>query len=285
LENDMKPMQVAKAALKTIWTHKALWVFGFFVAAAGAGGAGRASGGGKSLNGLPSQGLPSWLWIAIAAAGVIGVVGLVIHAICDAALIDGVRRSRAAEPVTVSQGFRSGVANFGRLVRVKLIGLSAMLACVLVVAMPAALRLMGILPTWAMAVLMIPLVLLAVPVLLSIFFLNVYALRIAVLETKGARVSYGEARRYLSGRILDSLKLLIVNFLGQAGGTAIAAMALLPGVLAGGLVYLAAGLIPALVVGGLVALPLLVTVMGAMGAFQSAVWTVGYLEGRAEEAA
>ncbi len=36
MENDIKPIDVAKAALKTTWANKALWVFGFFVAAAGA---------------------------------------------------------------------------------------------------------------------------------------------------------------------------------------------------------------------------------------------------------
>lgn len=281
----MKPTQVARAALRTIWTHKSLWVFGFFVAAAGAGGAGRAGGSRKPPTGLSlPEGLPSWVWGVVAAAAVLALIGIVIHAVCDAALIDGVRRSRAAEPVSVGQGIRAGLANFGRLVRVKVIAIAAMLGCALVVAVPTGLHFLDALPTWAWATLTVVLALIAVPVLLSVFFLNTYALRIAVLETKGARQSYGEARRYLSGRIQDSLQLLVVNFLGQAGGSVIAALGLIPAVIVGGLVYLSVGLVPALIVGGIVALPLLVTVMGAMGAFGSAVWTVGYLEGRAEEA-
>lgn len=281
----MKPMEVAREALKTIWTHKSMWLFGFFVAAAGAGGAGRAGGKVGPPSGLPAQDMPSWVFALIAVALVLGVVGMLLHVISDAALIDGVRRSRATQPVTIAEGFRSGFANFGRMVRVKLIGLGLGLGCAVVLAVPAVLRLTGLIPTWAMVVLLVPLIVVAVPVVLSIFFLNAYALRIAMLESKGAVVAYGEARRYLSGRILDSVQLLIVSFLGQIGGGMIMGLALLPAAMIGGLVYLAAGLVPALVAGGVIAVPLLATVLGATGAFQSAVWTVGYLEGRAEELA
>src|SRR5437868_3891780 len=104
----MEPLEVAKSALKTIWTHKALWVFGFFVAAAGGTGAARGGGAKPHLPGvLASHHLPPWVFGLIAVGLVLGVAGLVFHVICDAALMDGVRRSRASEPVTVRLGLRA----------------------------------------------------------------------------------------------------------------------------------------------------------------------------------
>jgi hypothetical protein len=50
-------------------------------------------------------------------------------------------------------------------------------------------------------------------------------------------------------------------------------------------IYFLAGLVPAVIAGGVLAVPFVTAVVGATGAFQSALWTVAYLDGRAQEAA
>lgn len=92
-------------------------------------------------------------------------------------------------------------------------------------------------------------------------------------------------RRYLSGRVLESLKLLVVGFVGQGCGAAVAAVGLLPAAVVGAALYFFVGLIPALVAAGVLAIPVVVAAAGATGAFRSAVWTLGYLQGRAVEVA
>jgi hypothetical protein len=282
----MEPLKVAKSALQTIWTHKTLWVFGFFVAAAGGGGATRGTGTGKPHLALEgSHGLPGWVFGLIAVGVVLAVVGLLIHVVCDAALIDGVRRSRAAEPVTFGLGVRAGVSTFWRLLRVKALAFAAFLLAAVVLAAPAGLRLLGVLPTAATVALSVVLAVIAVPALLSLVFMSNYASRICALEGKGAVQSFREARNFVSGRVRDSLVLLLLNFAGQVAGAAVGLVVVLPAAAIGVAVYFLAGLVPALITGGVLAVPFVTAVVGATGAFQSALWTVAYLEGRAQEAA
>ncbi len=281
----MKPMQVATAALKTTWNHKSLWAFGVFVGAAGAGGAGRAAHGKQHVEGSGRPACRAGCRSSSVLAVVIGVLMVIVHAVCEIALIDGVRRSRLAQPVTFGQGVSAARGSVWRLIRVKLLGTAAIVVAALVVAVPAGLHAFGLLAQTPMLIALVPLVLAAVPVLLSIFFINTYALRICVLESKNALASFREARQYLSGRVLDSLNLTIIAALGSAGSFALTLVAVLPAAALGGLAYLAFGLIPAVVIAGLIALPLVTLIVGATGTFGSAVWTIGYLEGRAEEAA
>jgi hypothetical protein len=283
----MEPLRVAKSALQTIWTHKTLWVFGFFVAAAGAGGGARGTGRVKPHVALEdTHGIPGWV-LGLAAVGLgLAVVGLLIHVVCDAALIDGVRRSRAAEPVTFGVGVRAGLSSFGRLFRVKALAIAAALGVGgLVLGIPAGLRWLDVLPKAATIGVIVVLLVLAVPVLLSVVFMSNYAARICALEGKGAVQSFREARDFLSGRVRDSLVLLLLNFAGQVAGAAVGLVVVLPAAAIGGAVYFLAGLIPAVIVGAVLAAPFVTAVVGATGAFVSALWTVAYLDGRAQEAA
>jgi hypothetical protein len=282
----MEPLKVAKSALQTIWTHKTLWVFGFFVGAASGGGATRASGTGKPHLALEgSHGIPGWVLGLVAAGVILAVVGLLIHVVCDAALIDGVRRSRANEPVTFGLGVRAGLSAFGRLLRVKVIAFAAFLLGAAVLAVPAGLRVLGGLPTAATVALTVVLAVIAVPAFLSLVFVSNYAARICMLEGKGAVQSFREAVDFLSGRVRDSLVLLLLNFAGQVAGAAAGLVVVLPAAAVGLVAYFVAGLVPAVILGGVLAAPFVTAVVGATGAFNSTLWTVAYLDGRAQEAA
>jgi hypothetical protein len=286
MENAMEPVKIAKSAVHTIWTHKSLWLFGFFVAAGAGTGATRGTGVGKpplSIEGAHAT--PAWVFALIAVGVVLALVGLLVNVVSDAALIDGVRRSRASEPVTVRRGFHAGWASFGRLLRLKALVLAMYLGASLLLATPAGLHLLGAVPKVAMEVATLVLALAAVPVLLTLLLASKYAVRICALEGKGAVQSLGEARGFLSGRIRDSLQLLLVTVGGQLAGAAAGLVVALPAAAIGVAVYFLAGLLPAVIIGGVLAVPFITAIIGATGAFQSATWTLAYLEGRAQETA
>jgi hypothetical protein len=275
----MNPVEVAKDAFKTIWSHKALWVFGLFVASGG-GGAGSSS---QRSGSGGSGAMPTWVLLLVAAGILLGLLSLVMHVVSEAALIDGVRRSRADEPIRVKHGFRFGLSQFGRVLRVKLMLVLPVLLGIAALATPALLVALKWTPLWVGIAATVPLVLVSVPFFLTLYFSYLYALRIAVFEEKGARVSFAEARRYLSGRVLESVKLLVVSFFAQLLGGTAGLLFLLPAALVGGLVYWISGaILPAVIAGGLLAVPVAVVVAGALGAFGSAIWTVGYLDSRAK---
>jgi hypothetical protein len=273
----MDPIKVGKDAFKNLWTHKSLWFFGLFLGAGG-GGAGASPQSGHGGN----QALPAWLIPVLVAAVVAAFGGLFMHVVSEAALIEGVRRNRAGTPLRIGAGMRVGMHHFWRVLGVKLLlalglGLSGLL-----LAVPAVLGALGLVPLWLGVAVTVPLLFLAVPWFLTLYFVYVYALRIAVLDERGARVAIREARVYLRGRVLDSLKLLLVSFVGQMGGAAVAAALILPVVALGAALYFTVGLVPAIVVGAALLVPVALAAGGALGTFRSSVWTLGFLEARAE---
>ncbi|MHB8872292.1 MAG: hypothetical protein ACYC8T_01265 [Myxococcaceae bacterium] len=277
----MDPFKIAKEALRNLWVHKYLWFFGLFVA--GGGGAGGPPPGGKG--GAGGGQLPGWLIPALIAASVFALAMLCMHVVSEAALIEGVRRNRAGEPFRIGTGMRVGLRHFWRVLGVKLLLAAVFLGSGLVLVAPTVLAVLGLVPWWLAVLLTLPLAVVAVPWFLSVYFVYEYALRVAVLDTRGPVDAVREARSFLHGRVLDSLKLLLVAFLGQMGGGLVAAALLVPVAGLGLLVYLAAGLVPAIAVAAALVLPVALTVMGALGTFRSSVWTLGFIDGRAGEAA
>lgn len=271
--------ELAKRSLDLVWKQKSLWLFGFFAIAGGGTAANngvtrKASGGGGDLSNFPT-----WLWPVLGVVAVIGVFALFMHVISEAALIDGVRRDQP----TVKTGLISGRRNFWRVIGVKLAlgALSAIAAIGL--ALPAGLAVFDVLPVWLAVVLTIPLVLIAVPVLLSLQFVTNYALRIAVLDDVGVGEAIKRARTYLQGRVVDSVKLLLLAFVAQAAGSMATVACLVPGAALGvGVWALTDAVIPAVIVGAILSAPFAAMALGATGALRSTVWTLGFLEGRAE---
>lgn len=295
----MNVVDVVKESVRTVWRNKALWLFGLFVASGSSGGSGtshsssKGAGGGplgaEALNQAGHEALekltPYLEWLAVAA--VLGVVlaaaALVLHVVSEGALIDGARRAREGQKVRLKESFRAGWSSFGRVLGIKLC-LALCLVPVGLVAMGLVLlAMLHVVPLWTVVALGAPLVAVAVVVAVTVYLTCMFALRIAVLEDKPVRVALREARRYLSGRLLESLKLWLAVFASQLGGSVVMLAALVPAALLGAGVYFSAGLVPALVAGGALALPLAGAAAGAVGALKSTVWTVGYLTSRAQE--
>jgi hypothetical protein len=273
----MDVLAIAREALGLAWRNKRLWVFGIFVAAASSGGAPGAPGGG-------SGGLPAWALALAGGAVVLGAGALWMHVLSEGALIEGVRRARGGAPVEARQGFGYGRGCFGRVLQLKLAALGAITAATLVLAAPALLAWRQVLPAPAVVTLSATIIVMAVPWLLTGYFVYAYALRFAVLDGLGAWDAVRAAWRYLPGRVLESLKLLALAFAGQLGAGIAGAVAVAPGVGLGALVFLSTGsAVAAVVAGCALALPPALAVAGALGTFRSAVWTLGFLDGREAE--
>jgi hypothetical protein len=272
----MDPIRIGKDAARNLWTHKYLWFFGLFVGAA-TGGAGAPRSTGHHAGG---HDVPAWLVPVLIGTSVVALGALVMHVISEGALIEGVRRNRTGDAFRFGAGMRAGVAHFWAVLGVKLLFALTMATSAVVLALPVLGGVAGLYRVWIGAVLVAPLVLLAMPWLLSLYFGYLYALRFAVLDDRTAWAAIHEARLHLHGRVLDSLQLLLVAFTGQLGAGLAAVALLVPVAAVGALVYLLAGLTPAIVTAATLALPAVLAVVGAIGAFQSSVWTLGFLDGR-----
>lgn len=274
----MKVTELAKDALQLCWRRKYLWVFGVFVAAGGGGGAGAQPGDGVA------QAVPTWVWFAAGAAVLVGVVMLVLHVLSEAALIASVRKEHQGERSTVRSGFREGARHFWKVLGLKAGTGAAALVTLGLIAAPALLAVLKIIPLavgiGATLIALVP----AIPWLLTVFFAYQYALRFAVLDGASVSAAVKGAWAHLHGRLAESLQLLALSLMGRVGASVLMFVALLPGVLVGAGVFFASGLVPALIAGGVVALPFVIAVMGAEGTFQSSVWTLGFLDSRREVA-
>jgi hypothetical protein len=273
----MKTMSIAKDALKAVWNHKSLWLFGFFAAAAGGAGGGqtRAHGSGAAHE------LPAWLPPALAVAAVIALGVMFMMLTSQGALIDGARKAKNGEATGVGAGFRAGLASFWKVAGIVVsMGLLMLLSAAVLAAPMAAALLLGA-SMWIVAPLALPLVVIGVPWFLSVHFVTEYAMRIAVLDGRGVFDSIFDARVFLRGRVLESVKLLLVSALGRAGAAAAGLLVAVPGAAVGLGLYFATHSIPlAAVAGGLLAAPFIAAVLGASGTFGSMIWTLGFLESR-----
>ncbi len=267
----MNSIELARRALRLIWAQKSLWVFGLFVA------------GSLSFNlqtGAPgtSNPWPVSLWGLFIAGGLVAIaVYFVLAAWCGAALITSVQQRERGEPIGLRQGLRAGWPHVWRVVKVTLLIGCAVVAGVLVLGAPIAASLLELLPKWTM-VLSAPLVLLLVPWLITLFCLQEYALRFAVLERMTAREALRAAYDYLHGRLLDSIRVMLVAWLGRMAGSLIGLGLAAPALLLGFVLYPVVGLVPAVVGGLAVAAPFLLPLTGAIGAFHSTVWTLAFLQ-------
>lgn len=277
----MRILEVAEQSFKTSWKHKSLWVFGLFVA--GAGGSGSSAPGSAAGNAAQN---PGWLIPFLVVAALVAIAGVVMHLLSEGALIRGVQRVRSGANIRIGETMREGFKTVPRVLGVKVLGAMVMGGVLAAIAIPAALRFAELLPTPAAILLTLPLLALGVPALITLSLAMEIALRIAVLDDKGSFEAWASARRYLSGRVLDSLQLFVLSALGQVG-FALAGLAIaVPCAVVGVAVWaLTSNVIAAIAVGAGIALPFIVMLVGALGTFRSSVWTHGFLNARQEEAA
>lgn len=268
----MDVIQIIKESARLAWERKAWWLFGVFLAAGSGGGSG--SGGATGGSGFVGEDGPAlWVIALIIAAATAAIGAMLMNIVSEGALIEGVSRGE----MTIGEGMRLGWSHFGVVLRIKLLTFGLCAVSIALLAAPAWLFALGLMPGLAAAFLAVPAVLVAVPLLITVYVIYAFALRIAVLENRHAADALHKARLFLHGRVLAGLKLLGAMALGHVGVGVAGLLALLPVAAVAAGLYFTAGTAPAVVVGGLFALPIAVGMAGTLGAYRSSVWTLGYI--------
>jgi hypothetical protein len=255
-------------------TCKSLWLFGFFVGMASGGSSGGGNGGGSGADGLslsPAQ----FAVIAIVAVLAVGAL-IVMQFVSEGALIEGVVRARQGGTMTTREGFRAGWAHWGVLVRIALLYLAAFLGSTALLAVPCLLALRAFGPLGAV-VFGIPALIVGVPWLVTLYLVQAFASRIAVLENRHALDAIGKARLFLHGRLMHGLKLLVAMFIGTLAIVGLGLLAIVSvGLLLAALIPVVR-VVPVIVLGCLVLLPAIYVLIAMMGTLRSSIWTIGYV--------
>lgn len=270
-------------------TCRSLWLFGFFVGAAsgGSNGGGGGGGGGEGhaagaagVAGAAIGGglmdLPVTAIALIATAIIVAIAALcVLRFVSEGALIEGVVRARQGGAMTMREGFRAGWAHWGVLLRIALLYFAVTMGSVALFAAPCVIALQAFGPLGLL--IGIPALVIAVPWLVTIYLVQAFASRIAVLENRRAVDAIDKARLFLHGRLVHGLKLLVASFVGTL------VLGLLSVVAIGPVALLLVALIPVLrvvpviVIACVVLLPVVYVLMAMLGTFRSSIWTIGYV--------
>jgi hypothetical protein len=270
-------LPIAGEALRTLWRDKRLWFFGFFVAAG-------AGGGGVQLqtpaHGAQLAGVSALLVAALVAGGVVGLVALALHVVSEGALIRQVFEGRAGARPTMADGWRAGLGSAWRVLGVKLLVVLLSALAVGVGAVPVALGVAKLLPTWLGVALGVPLIVVAIPIIITLYLVHEVALRMVVLEGRGVLDALRGGRDFLRGRLAYVLSLVVVDgVVGAASGVVVLPFVMLA-LPVGVAVYAAFGLVPAVVTAAALLAPVAMALVGARGAFRSTLWTLSFLEER-----
>ena len=263
-------------------TCKSLWLFGFFLGITSSGassGSGGGQGGGTSIGaagvaistggGLPFGISPVAIVIAIViAAG----IGMVMRLLSEGALIQGVVRSRHGGKMTTREGFRTGWAHVAVVLQILFLYVVATIGVGCLCVLPAVLAFRAFGPIGGISV-AIPALLVAVPSLVTLYLVQAFALRIAVLENRHTLDAIRKARLFLHGRLLHGLKLIVAMFVGTMAIVVLGIAALVP--LA--LMLRPVGGFPMIVLGTAIVVPAMAVLTAMAGTFRSSVWTIGYV--------
>jgi hypothetical protein len=257
-------------------------LFGFFVglASGGSNGGGRGGGPGQAGGAAPGGGL---LHLSVAEIALIAsviilavVAATIMRFVSEGALIEGVVRARQGGAMTTREGFRAGWAHWGVLLRIALLYFAATLGtlAILVVACVIALQKLGLLGA---VLLGIPAFFIAVPWLVTLYLLQAFAARIAVLENRHALDAISKARLFLHGRLIHGLKLMVAMFVGTLGIGLLAVIAITPVALLLVALIPVLRVVPVILLACLVLLPIIYVLMAMLGTFRSSIWTIGYV--------
>ena len=277
--------EIIKQGLHYARTSRSLWVFGFVIGIAtggsSGGGGGNQSGasigaGGIAISGgLP--GFPVWLTaLIIGTIATIAIASIVLRYISEGALIEGIVRARQGGVMTTREGFRAGWAHFGVLLRIALLYIGATIGSIALVALPCALviRAFGIVAGLMVG---IPGLIVAIPWLVTLYLIQAFASRIAVLEDRRALDAMAKARLFLHGRLMHGLKLAVATFVGTLVMVFLGFATMAPVALAlFGLSYLIHIAI-VIAIGGALLLPAIYVLTAMIGTFRSSIWTLGYV--------
>jgi hypothetical protein len=241
---------------------------------ASGGSSGGGNGGGSGADGLsfsPAQ----FAVIAIVAVLAVGAL-IVMQCVSEGALIEGVVRARRGGAMTTREGFRAGWAHWGVLVRIGLLYVAGFLGSTALLAAPCLIALRAFGPLGAV-VFGIPALIVGVPWLVTLYLVQAFASRIAVLENRHALDAIGKARLFLHGRLMHGLKLLVAMFIATLAIVGLGLLAIVSvGLLLAALIPVLR-VVPVIVLGCLVLLPAIYVLIAMMGTLRSSIWTIGYV--------
>jgi hypothetical protein len=239
-----------------------------FVGMAGGGSSG-GSGGGGNGGGADSlsAGIANVLGLSVNEVALLGVVALLTLV---AAMI------MRFGTMTTREGFRAGWAHWGVLVRIALLYLAVTIGSLALLAAPCVIALQALGPIGAV-VLGIPVLFVAVPWLVTLYLVQAFASRIAVLESRHAFDAIAKSRLFLHGRLMHGLKLIVAMFVGTLAIVFLGIVAMLPVALFLAALIPVLRVFPVIVIGCLVLLPAIYVVTAVLGTFRSSIWTIGYV--------
>jgi hypothetical protein len=259
-------------------TCRSLWLFGFFVGLASGGSSGGGRGGGNASAGVAGIAVSGTDIAPIAIVLVVALIAalMLMRFVGEGALITGIVRARQGQTLTTREGFRAGWAHWGVLVRIGLIYLTATVGSLLLFAAPSVLALLAFGPIGGV-VLGIPAVIIGVPWLVTLYLVQAFAWRIAVIENRHALDAIAKARLFLHGRIIHGLKLIVATLVGTVAIVVVAVLAIVPVVLLLIALIPVLRVFPVLMIGCLVLLPAFAVFTAIVGTFRSSIWTIGYV--------
>jgi hypothetical protein len=116
-----------------------------------------------------------------------------------------------------------------------------------------------------------------VPWLVTLYLVQSFAARIAVLENRHALDAIGKSRLFLHGRLMHGLKLIVAMFVGTLVIVFLGIVAMLPVALLLAALIPVLRVFPVIVLGCLVLLPGIYVFAAVLGTFRSSIWTIGYV--------
>lgn len=278
--------EIVKQGFYYARTCRSLWLFGFFVglASGGSSGGGGGSNGGWSIGGGgvavgvgSLRDLQATDIVPIAIVIVLAVAAVTImRFVGEAALIEGVIRARQGGAMTMREGFRAGWAHWGVLVRIALLYLAATIGSVglVVASCVIALRVFGPIGAVVLGILAF---FIAVPWLVTLYLVQAFAWRIAVLENRQALDAIGKARLFLHGRLIHGLKLIVATLVGTVAIVLLGLVVLAPVTLLLVALIPVLRVLPVIVLACVVLLPAMYVFAAIVGTFRSSIWTIGYV--------
>jgi hypothetical protein len=300
----MRYGEIVSRALAIIWRHKYLWLLALLA------GEGAASFGPSSFSGQPanyantSNLTPAQVWdditvwvgahlLLVVLSGVavlLVAVGLfLLSAIADGALIRASAEHDQERPFSLSQAWSAGLTTFWPVLKVKLLSVAVALVGIVVIGGIAAFAVVSavggaISIAVILAIVGGALLLAAIPFSIIFSVLILFLVREVVLQgqrnTTAALGQVLDLMRRRAGRV--TLLWLLSVLLGVATGIAMSIVTFASLLVFGGLAgvaYLAGGLTATTVTGIVLAVPwlgILLVASGAVMAFTSTYWTLGY---------
>ena len=204
------------------------------------------------------------------------VAAIVMRFVSEGALIEGVVRARQGDKMTTREGFSAGWAHWGVLVRIELLYFAATIGSLALLAAPCVIALKALGPLGGVA-LGIPALFIAVPWLVTLYLVQAFASRIAVLENRYALDAISKSRLFLHGRLMHGLKLIVAMFVGTLVIVILGLVAIVPVALLLAALIPLLRVFPVIVLGCLVLLPALYVLTAMVGTLRSSIWTIGYV--------